>query len=335
MEKNYYDLLEVLPRASKEVIDAAHRALMRKYHSDVPGGNENIAKSINEAYEALSNPEKRAKYDRERNELARKTIGEFRVLEFIAEGALGKTYKGEHILTGLPVCIKHCSEISPQHARVFIEESQAMWDLRHYAIPAVRTITRLDDGSIAIIMSYIPGPTLTQTIEKTGRLEPEHVAWITERLLNALMYMHYNGVVHGDVKPDNIIIQPKSHMVVLVDFGLAAIKPQKDSKSKGWNDYFSPPELIGELTPLPESDLYSLGMTMIFALGGGFEHIMKKEVPRHVPDPICKFIKRLIVRDVLARPNWNKENLCETIQQARMQSFGRIHSGMKLIPGVD
>lgn len=334
MEKNYYDLLEVLPCASREVVDAAHRALMRKYHSDVPGGNENIAKSVNEAYTVLSNPEKRAKYDKGRNNLAGKTIGEFRVLEFIAEGALGKTYKGEHVLTGFPVCVKHCSEVSPQHARVFIEESQAMWDLRHFSIPAVRTITRLDDGSIAIIMSYIPGLTLTQIVEKTGRLDPEHVAWITERLLNVLMYMHYNSVVHGDVKPDNIIIQTESHTVVLVDFGLAAIKPRKDSKSKGWNDYFSPSELIGGLTPLPESDFYSLGMTMIFALGGGFEHVVKKEVPRQVPDPLCAFIKHLIVRDVLARPNWNKENLCETIQQVRMQSFGRIRSEMRPIPGI-
>lgn len=333
-QKNYYDLLEVLPRASKEVIDAAYRALMRRHHPDVAGGNKGIAQSLNEAYAMLSDQKKRERYDEARTNLGGKAIGEFRILEFIAEGAIGKTYKGEHILTGQPVCIKHCSEVSPQHTEIFIEESKAMWDLRHYSIPAVRTISRLDDGSIAIIMSYIPGPTLTEIIKKTGPLDAEYVAWITERLLNVLMYMHYNNVVHGDVKPDNIIIQSESHTVVLIDFGLATIKPRRESKSKGWNDYFSPPELMHRLTPLPESDFYSLGMTLLFALGGSFENVVKKEVPASTPDPLCAFIKRLIVRDVLLRPRWDKEDLFETFQKVRMQSFGKMHSGMKPIPGI-
>jgi serine/threonine protein kinase len=83
-----------------------------------------------------------------------------------------------------------------------------MWDLRHYSIPAARDLIQLDDSTMALVMSYIPGPTLAQVIEKSGRMDAEHVAWISQRILNALMYMHERGIVHGDLKPQNIIIEP-------------------------------------------------------------------------------------------------------------------------------
>ena len=73
--------------------------------------------------------------------------------------------------------------------------------MRHFSIPTIRDIVRLDDGSPMLVMSYIPGLTLEKVIKKVGKLDAEHVAWIAERCLNVLMYLHYNGVVHGDVKP--------------------------------------------------------------------------------------------------------------------------------------
>ena len=332
--KNFYDLLEVSPRARPEVIHAAYRALMGIYHSDKRGGDEAVAKELIEANRILSDPDERARYDSTRENDEGKVIGEYRVLELIAEGGFGKTYKGEHILTGEPVCIKHCSRISPQDERILIEETKAAWDLRHYSIPAMRNLLKLEDGSLALVMSYIPGLTLEQIIERSGRLDAEHVAWIAERIFNVLMYIHYNGVIHGDIKPQNIIVQPESHTVVIVDFGLSMIKPSKGADSKGYTPYFAPPEEIQGLNLLPESDFYSLGMTMIYALGGGLEFVKKKEVPVDVPDALCKFIRRLIVRDVLGRPRWESENLFEAIQNVRKQAFGRERSGMKPIPGI-
>ena len=82
---------------------------------------------------------------------------------------------------------------------------------------------------------------------------------------------------------------------------------------------------------LPESDLYSLAVTMIYALGGDIE---AKRVPASVPDSLCDFIKKLLVRDVLNRPNWQKEDLCETISKIRQKEFGRKGSNMKPIKGL-
>jgi len=327
--KDYYDLLEVSPRARKEVINAAYKVLMKDYHPDKIG-DDRVAKSLNEAYQTLKDGRSRKKYDRQRESSDGTIIGDYKVLELIAEGGFGKTYKGEHVTLKSPVCIKHASNVSPQDEEILINEAKSIWDLRHYAIPAIRNILKLDDGSLALVMSYIPGPTIEEIIDKNKRLDPEHVCWITERVLNALMYLHYHGVVHGDVKPQNIIVQPDSHQVSLVDYGLSLIRPTSGSESKGYTPYFAPPEQIKGFTLLPESDFYSLGMTMVYMLGGD---VTKKHVPGHVPDLLCDFIKRLIVRDVLGRPRWDKVNLIEELQSIREKTFGRTCSFGKKIAG--
>lgn len=326
--KTHYELLEVHPRASQEVIQAAHRALIRRHHPD-SGGDPAMAKALNEAYSVLSDADRRSRYDREQGGLEGKIIGQFRVLAEIAEGGFGTTYKGEHVIVGEPVCIKHCSRISPEDEAVLVNEARAMWDLRHFGIPAVRNLLKLEDGSLALVMSYIPGPTLAQIVEKRGRLDPVHVAWITQRVLNALAYLHDNGIVHGDIKPQNIIVQPEQHTAALVDFGLAAIKPVETTSSKGYTDIFAPPEQVNGNPPLPESDFYSLGMTMLYALSGSLDRAKRKQVPNDVPEPLCDFVNRLIVRDVLERPRWENENLYETLQQVRLKSFGSTSSNMK------
>jgi serine/threonine protein kinase len=335
VEKDLYGILEVSPTARPEVLKAAHKTLMTAHHPDRNGGKEEPAKTIGEAFAILINPDERAKYDQQLRERANGPgiVGNYQVLELIAEGGFGKTYKAKHLITDELVCLKHAFKISAQSAQILIEETKAMWDLRHYAIPAVRDLIKLGDGKLVLVMSYIPGLTLEQIVEKVGRVDAKHVGWIAERAINALMYMHYNGVIHGDIKPQNIIVQ-ETHAISLIDFGLAMVEPGEKSNCKGYTECFAPPEQIKGRTLLPESDFYSLAMTLIYALGGGIEYVEKKMVPKDVPDEMCQFIKRLIARDILSRPNWTKENLFETIQRVRIQSFGKHHMGMEPIPGL-
>jgi len=182
-------------------------------------------------------------------------------------------------------------------------------------------------------MSYIPGHTLAKYVETHGRMDPEHVAWIAERVLNALKYIHFHGVIHGDLKPQNIIVQAESHLAVLVDFGLSMVKPTSKSVSKGYTELFAPPESVDGEPLVPESDLYSLGMTMIYALGD-VEGLKRKQVPSDTPRPLRHFINRLIVRNVRERPRWENEDLCDTIHHVREESFGRARSGMKPLPSM-
>jgi serine/threonine protein kinase len=325
-----YKVLEVNPRASQLVIKAAYQALMKKNHPDCSGSND-IAKDLNAAYEILSDTDKREKYDRASQDKTGTIIGSYRILESIAEGGFGQTYKGEHLITKDPVCIKHCSMVSPAHDAVLIQETKSIWDLRHYALPAMRDLIRLDDDSLALVMSYIPGYTLEHIVDKVGKMDPETVAWITERLLNAMMYLHHHGVIHGDIKPQNIIIQPNNHSVVLVDFGLAMVKPSESAKSQGYTPLFASPEQIAGNVLLPASDYYSLGMVMIYALNGG-KKMDSKQVPSDVPDPMIDFIYNITKKDILTRP---QNDLFDIFVNVRLKSFGRARSGMRNIAGFN
>jgi len=305
---------------------------MKDMHPDVTATvSGEHAKIVNEAHDILTDPDRRRKYDRDRRSVTPKTIGPYKVLGTIAEGGFGRTYKAEHTILGELVCIKDCSNISREDTELLIQEAKTVWDLRHYALPAMRDLIQMDDGRVLLIMSYIPGLTLHQVVEKTGALDYEHVAWISERIINALNYMHRSGVVHGDVKPQNVIIQEDRHMAVLVDFGLSAVRPTSTSEAKGFTPFFAPPEEIAGKPLIPESDYYSLGMTMLFALSGGTDFVERKMVPKEVPEELCRFIKRLIARDVSSRPQYPKDDLGDLIVEVREKVFGRRRSGLKPI----
>lgn len=318
---NPYSLLEVDPKARKEVIHAAYKALALEFKDD-----EKRLKAINGAKDILFNEKQRSEYDNNCQTIKKgKLVGEYLITEKIAEGGFGTTYKGEHVKLGMPVCIKHANNISKSDEELLIEEAKSIWDLRHYSIPVIRDILKLEDGSVALVMSYIEGLTIAQIMEKKKHLDPEHISWITSRVLNVLKYLHFNGVVHGDIKPQNIIVQPHSHQIVLVDYGLATIRPQSTSTNKGYTPIFAAPEQIEGKPLVPETDFYGLGTTMIYCLGGDVE---QRRVPENTPDAMCKFIKKLIPLEVLSRPNW-KEDLCNTYATVREECFGRRESGMK------
>jgi serine/threonine protein kinase len=277
---NYYDVLEVNPGARKAVIDAAWKALSKEYGDTNPD-----RRILNEAHDVLSDEAKRQEHDRSLRPAKVKgtRIGGYRILDQIAEGSLGVTYRAVHEESGKLACIKHSIKISPLDTEIMREEARTIWDLRHWAIPAVKDLITLDDGSIAIAMSYIPGPTMQQIVEKEGAIEPWRLCWITDRVLNGLRYLHDNSVIHGDVKPANIIVQDETHQACLVDYGFSLTKPGKGSTNKGFTPKYSSPEQREKRTLLPESDLYSLGMTMIYALGGDPG---KATVPEDTPEPL-------------------------------------------------
>lgn len=328
VDNDPYRALEVDSRASLTVIKGAYHALVKECHPD-HNGSEAKMKTLNAAYAILSDEDKRKEYDLSKNEKTGTIIGNYRLLEAIAEGGFGRTYKAEQLLSKELVCVKHCSMVSAAYDAVLIEESRSIWDLRHYGLPVMRDLQRLDDGSLALIMSYVPGYTLEQIVEKAGKLDAETMVWISERILNTLLYLHHNGVIHGDIKPQNIIIQPETHSVVLVDFGLAMVKPIKSSKSLGYTPFFASPEQISGKTLLPASDYYSLGMVMMYGLKGG-KNMDKKILPATVPDLMSDMIARMVKEDILKRP---QKDLFEDFVKMRQEAFGRVRTGMRGIPG--
>jgi serine/threonine protein kinase len=322
--ENLYEFLQVSPRASTEVIRAAYLAAIQGLDT-----TDEAFKQIHQAWETLTNPKKRAEYDSQWKSLDGKIIGgRYQVLEAIGEGEYYQDYKGKHAIGNFPVLIRQCSELSSEKEEYLLKEAEALWDLRNHGLQVIRDIFRLEDGSLAIVMSYIEGKTLKDYVRELGALEPETVAWIAQRILNTLWYMHERGVIHKGINPKSVIIQ--DHLVVLANLSRCAIDCIEDKENRQFARVFAPPEEESGFPLVPESDLFSVGMTMLYALNGGeIDLVEKRRVPSNVPEPLMRFIRDLIVLEVTERPNWQNSNPFEEIQKVREESFGRLHSEMK------
>lgn len=334
--KNPYTVLQVSPRAEPVVIKAAYRALAQAHTPD-RGGSTVRAQELNAAFELLSDPSKRKAFDEANVPVAGSLVGGYRITREIAVGGFGTTYEAVHAITGGKACLKHCLRVSEEYNDVLVKEAMALWNLAHFSLPAMRDMVKLDDGSLVLAMTFMEGLTIEQVVKKIGRMEAIDVAWIAERVINALLYLHHHGVVHGDIKPQNVIEDDSVHAAYLIDFGLANVRPTGSDRAHGFTEGFSPPEQIASAydrvrRPLvPASDFYSLGMLMLYALGGGMDAVNRAAVPSGVPAPMQSFIKSLIARDPMARP---QGDIFDLFKQVRLESFGKARSGMRRIPGL-
>lgn len=116
-KKDFYKTLQVDPRADLKVIEAAYRVLAIQYRDD-----DETMKALNEAQETLTDVDNRKKYDKERKP-AGKIIGDYRIVDKIAEGGFGTTYKAEHVRLDSPVCIKHALNIGPTEEKTLLDEA--------------------------------------------------------------------------------------------------------------------------------------------------------------------------------------------------------------------
>lgn len=253
-----------------------------------------------------------------------KVIGDYEIIRMIGEGGFGRTYEGHHVLNkNIKACLKQNINISKEDAELLQDEAELLARIHHHSLPAFRNLYKVPDGSIVLAMSFIEGRGLEKIIEKHKALHPEEVCWIAQRSLNALHYLHNEGVIHGDVKPPNLIVQPKKHNAILVDYGLASIKPTSTSKATGYTAVFAAPEVVEGKPPIPESDLYSLGLTIIYAWGGD---PVAKAHPEYVAEPLQEFVNDLVRYNPLDRTSWEKEDLVKKLSNIREEVFGRRHS---------
>ena len=324
-----YDLYEVLgvhPRAPEEVIRAAYKVLIAQAHPD-KGGSGKHAVRINRAKEILLNHLEREKYDEFLREQHKGNLGNYQVLEQIGEGAFGRTYKARHVILKEMACLKQNINATLEDVELLTCEAKLLWAVHHHSLPTLRDFFKTSDGNCVIAMTYIDGVTIDKIVQKHGGIDPEHVCWMTQRLLNALNYLHAHGIVHCDVKPNNIIVKPEEHNAILVDYGFASLRPKQQTKPGGYTEAFAAPELIYEKPPLPQTDLYSLAMTMMYALGG---NPIKKTYPLNVPSEMSEFFNKFLSSNPLHRPDWEKNDLVKELSDLRVKVFGRKQSNKEL-----
>jgi serine/threonine-protein kinase len=250
-----------------------------------------------------------------------KIIGNYEVIKQIGEGGFARTYLAKHRILGESACLKQNIELSTEDKKLLIEEAKLLWHIHHYSLPTLRDFIECPDGSFVLVMTFIHGKDLFKIVNEdySHGIEPEHVAWMIQRLLNALHYLHFHGVIHGDVKPQNILIQPVEHNAVLVDYGLSSIRPTRASTTVGYTPAFAAPEQLKGKPALPQTDLYGLGASMVFALGGNH---LSVTYPSGVPKKLQDFLNKLLIHDPIKRPN-QADALVKELSDLRQDLFGR------------
>lgn len=143
-------------------------------------------------------------------------------------------------------------------------EARTVARLQHPNIVTVHAVRRLDDGGVALIMQLVPGRTLKQAIQEDGPFDAERAERVLRDVAEALAFAHAHGVVHRDVKPENVFLDSSTGRAMLSDFGIAHSKEYDvrltmTGAAIGTPAYMAPEQIDGGPANA-RSDLYSLGL---------------------------------------------------------------------------
>ncbi len=184
----------------------------------------------------------------------------YRIVSLLGEGGMGQVYRADDETLGVPVAVK----VLPHHAT---GREQLLAEVRHAREVTHPAVCRVHDageweGELYITMEYVAGEDLAALLRRIGRMPPDKVLDIARQLCAGLAASHARGVVHRDLKPGNILIDPEGH-VRIADFGVA-VAPGGASgveRMAGTPAYMAP-ELLHGRGATERSDLYSLGLVL-------------------------------------------------------------------------
>jgi tetratricopeptide (TPR) repeat protein/tRNA A-37 threonylcarbamoyl transferase component Bud32 len=213
------------------------------------------------------------------------TIGKYQILDRLGQGGMGVVYKALDPDIHREVAIKTIRNelftegLDPEKVlRQFMVEARAAGRLSHPNIATIYEVGR-DKDLTYIAMQFIPGRSLRKTIEAGVRYAPEEIVRLAIPILQALDYAHRQGIVHRDIKPDNILID-KEGRPFLVDFGIATIESVNTTRTRMTSAtpaYMSPEQILeGEVDR--RTDLFSLGI-ILYELAAGRRPFSGENVP--------------------------------------------------------
>jgi serine/threonine protein kinase len=193
----------------------------------------------------------------------------YEILGTLGCGATSRVDKARDKIIGRTVALKtlvHSFGAIPEQ-KLFLREAQIVGQLSHPSIVHLYDVGIEETGIAYLVMEYVPGRTLQQVLAEGPIPWPRACAW-TADLAVALSRAHNAGIIHGDVKPANIMITPEGH-VKLSDFGIARFATQVSGSGRimGTPAYLSPEQILGE-PQNTRSDLFSLGIVLYQMLAG-------------------------------------------------------------------
>jgi eukaryotic-like serine/threonine-protein kinase len=240
-----------------------------------------------------------------------RVVGKYRIVEKIGEGGMGNVYRAEHTVLGSPAAVKVLLAQWTQDAAVvdrFFHEAKATSAIRHVGIVEIFDYGRMENDQAWIAMELLRGETLTSFfVRNGGPLDPAVVQQLGSQILGALDAAHAVGVVHRDLKPDNIFLvkdpgRPGGIRVKILDFGIAKLAGDRFQKRTteggtilGTPVYMAPEQCKGHGEVDARADLYALGCIMFELLAGrppfnaeGGGEIMAMHIYEE-PPPLARF----------------------------------------------
>ena len=210
------------------------------------------------------------------------SVGGYASLELIARGGMGEVYKARHPSLNRVVAIKILSSYLKDDADLnkrFAREAKTMAQLRHPNIITIHDFGE-QDGLPYIVMEYLTGETLSEVLKTRTRIPLEESLLLLQDLASALDYAHGQGVIHRDVKPSNVIIEPvttstaaRVQRAILMDFGIARFLAENTmitvtGDMLGTADYISPEQVQNTESVDHRADIYSFGVMTYQVLTG-------------------------------------------------------------------
>lgn len=290
--------------------------------------------------------------------------GKYRILSKVGQGGMGSVYKALHLRFGEIRALKvigHELASDATFVKRFEHEAVITRKLQHPNAVRVDDIDEAEDGRPFIVMEFIDGTSLKKVIQSESPLPVTRVCSIIKQAASALDTAHHLGMVHRDIKPDNIMLveTPEGEQAKVLDFGIAKVKEARlcgESSSAtltgtgvvaGTPQYMSPEQAAGKRGEELDgrSDIYSLGIVMYQMLTRELPfkadttmqmllaHMQTPPTPiqtlcpdLHIPEAIANVVMRCLAKDRDLRPASAKA----LIEELEVASAGLMRSGEAL-----
>ncbi len=261
-----------------------------------------------------------------------RVVGKYRLLAQLGEGGMGTVYRAEHVVLGSPAAVKILLPQFTQDPVVvdrFFQEARAASAIRHAGIVEVFDFGRLPTDQAYIAMELLRGEELSTFLGRRGALDASLAVQIAMQMLAALNATHLVGVIHRDLKPDNVFLVPDpgapgAIRVKILDFGIAKLtgralagqpgRPRTKNLILGTPAYMAPEQCRGATELDARADLYAVGCLLFELLTGrppfvaaGDGEVMAMHIyeppPRlsnlapHLPVELDALIARLLTKD--------------------------------------
>ena len=255
--------------------------------------------------------------DDEITRLRRATGNRYRVFKRVGGGGMADVYIAEQAQLARPVVIKvlhpHLAR-DVEVAERFRREAEAAAKLVHPHVCQILDYGATEDV-VFTVMPYLEGGSLADLIQQTRVVEPGRAASVAAQVACALDYAHRRGVVHRDVKPDNVLFDEDANAII-TDFGIATARFHgrltASGRAMGTPHYMSPEQAMGKLVD-GRSDIYAVGILLYESLLGfppfdgadafsvSYKQVHEPAVPPHevsarVPAPLSEIVMRCLAK---------------------------------------